>query len=154
MGGLSAAIVISAVGLAMVQAMAMGLWGMFDPGVADVGRPLESLGGILIGGLLMVVVIILLSWNAVVTSAQLITSFPRSVLNMISLSEPGLNPYENSMQGIMGAVYEHPADADGIDQQGDHPIPTATAPQGAVLNTALYMSASPPVWTLADRICA
>lgn len=103
-GGLAAAIVISAVGLAMVQAMAMGLWGMFDPGVADVGRPLESLGGILIGGLLMVVVIILLSWNVVVTSAQLITSFPRSVLNMISLSEPGLNPYENSMQGIMGGL--------------------------------------------------
>ncbi|WP_240160523.1 hypothetical protein [Pseudomonas bharatica] len=103
-GGLAAAIVISAVGLAMVQAMAMGLWGMFDPGVADVGRPLESLGGILIGGLLMVVVIILLSWNVVVTSAQLITSFPRSVLNMISLSEPGLNPYENSMQGIIGGL--------------------------------------------------
>jgi len=103
-GGLAAAIVISAVGLAMVQAMAMGLWGMFDPGVADVGRPLESLGGMLIGGLLMVVVTILLSWNVVVTSAQLITSFPRSVLNMISLSEPGLNPYENSMQGIMGGL--------------------------------------------------
>ncbi|WP_206360235.1 hypothetical protein, partial [Pseudomonas viridiflava] len=31
-------------------------------------------------------------------------SFPRSVLNMISLSEPGLNPYENSMQGIMGGL--------------------------------------------------
>jgi hypothetical protein len=103
-GGLAAAIVISAVGLAMVQALAMGMWGMFDPGVAEVGRPLESLGGILIGGLLMVIVIILLSWNVVVTSAQLITSFPRSVLNMISLSEPGLNPYENSMQGIMGGL--------------------------------------------------
>lgn len=103
-GGLAAAIVISAVGLAMVQALAMGMWGMFDPGVAEVGRPLESLGGVLIGGLLLVVVIILLSWNVVVTSAQLITSFPRSVLNMISLSEPGLNPYENSMQGVMGGL--------------------------------------------------
>lgn len=103
-GGLSAAIVISAVGLAMVQALAMGLWGMFDPGTAEVGRPLESLGGILIGGLLLVVVIILLSWNVVVTSAQLITTFPRTVLNMISFSEPGLNPYESAPQNLMGGL--------------------------------------------------
>ncbi|MFI8381980.1 hypothetical protein [Pseudomonas sp. NPDC079086] len=103
-GGLAAAIVISAIGLAMVQALAMGLWGMFDPGTAEVGRPLESLGGILIGGLLLVVVIILLSWNVVVTSAQLITTFPRTVLNMISFSEPGLNPYENAPQNLMGGL--------------------------------------------------
>lgn len=103
-GGLAAAIVISAIGLAMVQALAMGMWGMFDPGTAEVGRPLESLGGILVGGLLLVGVIILVSWNVVVTSAQLIMTFPRTVLNMISFSEPGLNPYENSPQNLMGGL--------------------------------------------------
>ncbi|WP_271409131.1 hypothetical protein [Pseudomonas sp. Q1-7] len=103
-GGLAAAIVISAVGLSLVQMLAMGLWGMFDPGVSEVGRPLESLGGLVIGGLLTLGVVIMLSWNVVVTSAQLVTNFPRSVLNMISLSEPGLNPYENSMHGILGNV--------------------------------------------------
>jgi len=103
-GGLAAAIVISAIGLAMVQALAMGMWGMFDPGTAEAGRPLESLGGILVGGLLLVGVIILVSWNVVVTSAQLIMTFPRTVLNMISFSEPGLNPYENSPQNLMGGL--------------------------------------------------
>ncbi|PTU77329.1 hypothetical protein DBO86_20325 [Pseudomonas indoloxydans] len=103
-GGLAAAIVISSIGLAMVQAMAMGLWGMYDPGTAEVGRPLESLGGILVGGLFMVGVIILISWNVVVTSAQLINTFPRTVLNMISFSEPGLNPYENAPQNLMGGL--------------------------------------------------
>ncbi|WP_240709653.1 hypothetical protein [Pseudomonas aeruginosa] len=88
----------------MVQALAMGMWGMFDPGTAEVGRPLESLGGILVGGLLLVGVIILVSWNVVVTSAQLIMTFPRTVLNMISFSEPGLNPYENSPQNLMGGL--------------------------------------------------
>lgn len=38
------------------------------------------------------------------TSASLITSFPRTVLNMVSFSEPGLNPYENTSQGIMGNI--------------------------------------------------
>lgn len=38
------------------------------------------------------------------TSASLITTFPRTVLNMVSFSEPGLNPYENTSQGIMGNI--------------------------------------------------
>jgi len=103
-GGLAAAIVISALGLALVQASAMAMWGMFDPGTAEIGRPLESLGGVLIGGLSLTLLVILLSWNVVATSAQLITTFPRTVLNMISFSEPGLNPYENAPQNLMGGV--------------------------------------------------
>jgi conjugal transfer/type IV secretion protein DotA/TraY len=103
-GGLAAAVVVSAVGLSMVQMLAMGLWGMFDPGTAEIGRPLESIGGMLIGGAIIVLAVVLLSWNVVVTSAQLVTNFPRAVLNMISLSEPGLNPYENNMNGIMGGI--------------------------------------------------
>jgi hypothetical protein len=103
-GGLAAAIVISAIALAIVQATAMGIWGIFDPGTAEVGRPLESLGGILIGGLFLVGVIIFLSWSVVITSAQLIMTFPRAVLNMIAWSEPGLNPYENSPQNFMSGL--------------------------------------------------
>ena len=38
------------------------------------------------------------------TSASLITTFPRTVLNMVSFSEPGLNPYENTSQGVMGNI--------------------------------------------------
>jgi hypothetical protein len=103
-GGLAAAITISAVGLSVVVHFGVGLLGMSDPGVAEAGRPLESLGGILIGGLLLVIVVGLISLSVVVTSAQLITTFPRTVLNMIALSEPGLNPYDNASQGIMGGL--------------------------------------------------
>ncbi|WP_312247010.1 hypothetical protein [Stutzerimonas nitrititolerans] len=103
-GGLAAAIVISSLGLAIVHASAMAMWGMFDPGTAELGRPLESLGGVLIGGLSLTLLVVLLSWNVVATSAQLITTFPRTVLNMISFSEPGLNPYENAPQNLMGGV--------------------------------------------------
>lgn len=103
-GGLMAAIVISAISLALVQAGMMGIWGIFDPGTAEVGRPLESLGAILVGGLLLVAVGIYLSWLAVITSAQLIMTFPRTVLNMIAFSEPGLNPYENSPQNVMSGI--------------------------------------------------
>lgn len=103
-GGLAAAIVISSVGLSLVQMVGLGIWGMFDPGGSAAGKPLETLGGVLVGGVLTVGIIVLLSWNVVTVSAQLVTSFPRAVLNLISLSEPGLNPYENSMHGLVGNV--------------------------------------------------
>lgn len=103
-GGLAAAIVISAVGLSIAMMFALGLWGMFDPGTAEIGRPLETLGGMLVGGTLLVLVMILICWNVVATSAQLITTFPRTVLNMIALSEPGLNPYESGVQNLTGGL--------------------------------------------------
>lgn len=103
-GGLAAAIVVSAIGLSLVQMFALGMWGMFDPGTAELGRPLESLGGMLIGGLMLLIVVAFLSWNVVIVSAQLITGFPRSVLNMIAFSEPGLNPYESAPQGLASGI--------------------------------------------------
>ena len=46
----------------------------------------------------------MLFWSVCMTSASLITTFPRTVLNMVSFSEPGLNPYENTSQGVMGNI--------------------------------------------------
>jgi len=103
-GGLAAAIVISAVGLSLVMMFGLGLFGMFDPGTAEAGRPLESLGKVLVGGTFLVFVMVIVSWNVVATSAQLITAFPRTVLNMIALSEPGLNPYESGVQNLTGGL--------------------------------------------------
>lgn len=103
-GGLAAAIVISSIGLSIVTMFSMGIWGMYDPGVSEAGRPLESMGGVIIGGLVMLVITVMLAWNVVVVSAQLITQFPRSVLNMVAISEPGLNPYENAPQGLSGSI--------------------------------------------------
>jgi len=103
-GGLAAAIVITNVGLPFVGIMMGGVFGMFDPGTAEVGRPLESLAGILIGGLVTVIVFAILCWSVCVTAAQLITNFPRTVLNMISIGEPALNPYENVSQGVASSV--------------------------------------------------
>lgn len=103
-GGLAAAIVISSIGLSIVTMFSMGIWGMYDPGVSEAGRPLESMGGVVIGGVVMLAITVLLAWNVVVVSAQLITQFPRSVLNMVAISEPGLNPYENAPQGLTGTI--------------------------------------------------
>ncbi|HHM8366119.1 TPA: hypothetical protein ACRMZW_004321 [Pseudomonas aeruginosa] len=103
-GGLAAAIVISSIGLSIVTMFSMGIWGMYDPGVSEAGRPLESMGGVIVGGLVMLIITVMLAWNVVVVSAQLITQFPRSVLNMVAISEPGLNPYENAPQGLSGSI--------------------------------------------------
>ena len=103
-GGLAAAIVISSIGLSIVTMFSMGIWGMYDPGVSEAGRPMESMGGVIIGGVVMLAITVLLAWNVVVVSAQLITQFPRSVLNMVAISEPGLNPYENAPQGLTSTI--------------------------------------------------
>lgn len=103
-GGLAAAIVISSIGLTLVTMASMALWGMSDPGVSEAGRPLEAMGGVIIGGAATLAFTAMMAWNAVVVSAQLITQFPRSVLNMIAISEPGLNPYENAPQGLSGSI--------------------------------------------------
>ncbi|WP_258286730.1 hypothetical protein, partial [Escherichia ruysiae] len=64
-GGLAAAIVISSIGLSIVRMFSMGIWGMFDPGVSEAGRPLESMGGVIIGGLVMLIITVMLAWNVV-----------------------------------------------------------------------------------------
>lgn len=103
-GGLAAAVVITNACLPFVGIVIGGMFGMFDPGTAEVGKPLETIAGVLIGGLMQVIVFAVLSWSVCVTSAQLITNFPRTVLNMISFSEPGLNPYEQVGQGISANI--------------------------------------------------
>lgn len=103
-GGLAAAVTITSIGLPVVNTMMSGLWGMMDNGVADLSQPFDALAGVLIGSVMMVLLTCLLFWSVCITSASLITNFPRTVLNMISFSEPGLNPYENTAQGVMGGI--------------------------------------------------
>lgn len=103
-GGLAAAVVVTNIGLPFVGVMMGGVFGMFDGGTAELGKPLEALAGILIGGLITVIVFAILCWSICVTSAQLITQFPRTVLNMVSFNEPGLNPYDNAAQGVGGSI--------------------------------------------------
>lgn len=103
-GGLAAAVTITSIGLPIVNAMMGGIWGMMDNGVADMTQPFDALAGVLIGSVMMVLLTCMLFWSVCMTSASLITNFPRTVLNMISFSEPGLNPYENTAQGVMGGV--------------------------------------------------
>ncbi|WP_137138249.1 hypothetical protein [Pseudomonas asiatica] len=103
-GGLAAAVTITSIGLPIVNSMMAGLWGMMDNGAADLTQPFDAMAGLLIGTVMMVLLTCMLFWSVCMTSASLITNFPRSVLNMISFSEPGLNPYENTAQGVMGGV--------------------------------------------------
>ncbi|HBN8144581.1 TPA: hypothetical protein L3660_004188 [Pseudomonas aeruginosa] len=103
-GGLAAAVTITSIGLPIVNTMMGGLWGMMDNGVADLTQPFDMLASLLIGSVMMVLLTCMLFWSVCMTSASLITNFPRTVLNMISFSEPGLNPYENTAQGVMGGV--------------------------------------------------
>ncbi len=58
----------------------------------------------MIGFVIVVLATAMLFWSVCMTSATLITTFPRTVLNMVSFSEPGLNPYENTSQGVMGNI--------------------------------------------------
>ncbi|VXC94878.1 conserved membrane hypothetical protein [Pseudomonas sp. 8Z] len=103
-GGLAAAVTITSIGLPIVNTMMAGLWGMMDNGAADLSQPFDAIAGLLIGSIMMVLLTCMLFWSVCMTSASLITNFPRTVLNMISFSEPGLNPYENTAQGVMGGV--------------------------------------------------
>ncbi|SER22228.1 MULTISPECIES: hypothetical protein [Pseudomonas] len=101
-GGLAAAVTLTSVGLPLVNVTMGGLWGMMLTG--GYGQPFDALANYLIGAIVMVIVTCVLFWSVAMTSAQLITSFPRTVLNMISFSEPGLSPYENTPQGAMGQI--------------------------------------------------
>lgn len=103
-GGLAAAVTITSIGLPIVNTMMAGLWGLMDNGAADLTQPFDAIAGLLIGSVMMVLLTCMLFWSVCMTSASLITNFPRTVLNMISFSEPGLNPYENTAQGVMGGV--------------------------------------------------
>lgn len=102
-GGLAAAVTITSIALPLVNVTLGGVWGAMT-GSADLTQPFDALAGYLIGAVVMVLVNSMLFWSACITSAQLITNFPRTVLNMVSFSEPGLNPYENTAPGIMGNV--------------------------------------------------
>jgi hypothetical protein len=76
---------------------------MSDSGVAD-ARIIDALADAIAGMAVIALLTCFLFWSVCMTSASLITTFPRTVLNMISFSEPGLNPYENTAQGIMGGL--------------------------------------------------
>lgn len=101
-GGLAAAVTLTSVGLPLVNVTMGGLWGMMLTG--GYGQPFDGMANYLVGAVVMVIVTCVLFWSVAMTSAQLITSFPRTVLNMISFSEPGLSPYENTSQGAMGQI--------------------------------------------------
>ncbi len=103
-GGLAAAITLTNLALPLVNMTMSGMWGMMDNGVADWTQPFDAIAGVLIGSLIMVLATCFLFWTVCTTSASLITSFPRTVLNMVSFSEPGLNPYEQAGQGVMQGV--------------------------------------------------
>ncbi|HCF1499242.1 TPA: hypothetical protein NH857_005655, partial [Pseudomonas aeruginosa] len=101
-GGLAAAIVITGIGLPLLNLFMSGIWGMFDGGPS--GGWGEQAAGFLLGGCIMVAVFGFMAWSLCMTAAQLQTNFPRTVLNMVSFSEPGLSPYENVSQGVMGGI--------------------------------------------------
>lgn len=103
-GGLAAAVTITSLGLPLVNILMAGIWGMSDNGVADLSQPFDAIAGALIGILIIALATCMLFWSVCMTSASLLTTFPRTVLNMVSFSEPGLNPYENTSQGIMGNI--------------------------------------------------
>jgi hypothetical protein len=103
-GGLAAAVTITSIGLPLINMTMSGIWGVMDNGVSGWASPLDNMASLLIGAVIMALLTCLLFWSTCITSASLITTFPRTVLNMISFSEPGLNPYENTSQGIMGGV--------------------------------------------------
>jgi len=100
--GLCAAIVVTGIGLPLVTLLMSGLWGMFDAGVAS--KPMDGLMGMVLGGVVIICTYCFLIWTTCIISAQLITQFPRTVLNMVSFNEPGLNPYEQAGQGVMSGV--------------------------------------------------
>lgn len=103
-GGLAAAVTITSLALPLVNILMGGIIGMSDNGVADLTQPLDALAGAIIGFVIVTLATAMLFWSVCMTSATLITTFPRTVLNMVSFSEPGLNPYENTSQGIMGNI--------------------------------------------------
>ncbi|WP_455233602.1 hypothetical protein [Geopseudomonas aromaticivorans] len=100
--GLAAAVTVTSVGIPLATFMMGGLWGAFDSGTSY--DPLDMFGTLIVGSVVLLAVYAFLIWNICLTSAQLITNFPRTVLNMISFSEPGLNPYENVGQGVMSQL--------------------------------------------------
>lgn len=103
-GGLAAAVSVTSIGLPLVNILMGGIIGMSDNGVADLSQPFDALAGAMIGIVVAGLATAMLFWSVCMTSASLITDFPRTVLNMVSFSAPGLNPYENTSQGIMGNV--------------------------------------------------
>jgi len=123
-GGLAAAIVVTNIALPLAALMATAMFGLFDPGTAELGKPLEAIAAMLIGGLATAIAFVVMCWSFCVTSAQLITGFPRTVLNMVSFGEPALNPYENASQGV----------ASGITRSLQHSI---TAPLVGQMNTGI-----------------
>lgn len=103
-GGLAAAVTITSLALPLVNILMGGILGMTDNGVADLSQPFDAMAGALLGIVIVTLATAMLFWSVCMTSATLITTFPRTVLNMVSFSEPGLNPYENTSQGIMGGI--------------------------------------------------
>lgn len=103
-GGLAAAVTVTSLALPLINILMGGVIGMTDNGVADLSQPFDAVAAALIGVITVTLATAMLFWSVCMTSASLITNFPRTVLNMVSFSEPGLNPYENTSQGVMGGI--------------------------------------------------
>ncbi len=92
-GGLVASIAISWVGMSLVNHFIYigfkPLWGIGT-------FPMTFIG--------MVYIYVMLAWTVMVSSLNLIQEFPRKILTWISLSEPGLSPFENAHEGIQGGI--------------------------------------------------
>lgn len=114
--GITAAIVITGVGIPLLNVMMGGLWGMLDESIS--GSYIDQGVSLIIGGTVYIVLYAFLAWSLVTTAAQLISNFPRTVLNMITFSEPGLSPYENvssdvasRASGLMKSIVANPVSA-------------------------------------------
>ncbi|WP_301154458.1 hypothetical protein [Metapseudomonas otitidis] len=114
--GITAAIIITGIGIPLLNMMLGGLWGMLDESIS--GSYIDQGVSLIIGGTVYIILYAFLAWSLVTTAAQLISNFPRTVLNMIAFSEPGLSPYENvssgvaaSASGLMKSIVANPVSA-------------------------------------------
>jgi len=92
-GGLVASLAISWIGMSLVNHFIyIGFQSLFGIGTF----PLTFVG--------MCFIYVALAWSVMVSSLNLIQEFPRKILNWISLSEPGLSPFENAHESVHGAL--------------------------------------------------
>lgn len=99
--GFIAAMAISTVAIPIVLDIGwLGLFGVNPDSMEGIGGVLSSIASLA----LFIVAAVLFCWIVVTTAYQLIDTAPTSVLNWISTSEPGLNPFQN-FSGRAGQVF-------------------------------------------------
>jgi hypothetical protein len=88
-GGLVASLAISWIGMGLLNQFAYAGF----KSILGVGTfPLAFIG--------VLAIYVVLAWSIIVTSLNLIQEFPRQILNWISLSAPGLSPYQDSHANV------------------------------------------------------